>query len=436
MYRSHTLQLYILKETLKVFVLAAIAVNLVMNFAAILTFLHRLPLPMIPLIKVVCYRMPQLFPWTFPMALLLAVTLVYGRMAADNEVMAMQASGIHMLWVIMPGMLLGVALSGGLYLVNDYLMPYCRLKEFQVHSAEAANMLPEIFRSRRSLTSGKFQLSWEGAHDNVINRLRVTQRGPKGEVIMTCEAETATYRLLQTTVPGTKKTSYQLQLVGKEVSGINYPDKRFRAEQMDQTIDLTDLEPRDPGIKASSIGQLLDYLSTLRRDIPLRNRKLTEDLAAQRAKTEAKLQGLKAQKQDPGNDEEAVRRIQVQMDKLTKALDRMEKDERRLIRTNNGRLREETNDVLIKVHMRLSLAASALALVLVGMPLGILSGRSHMLKAFVLACVPVLLVYYPLFLLGQNLANTGTLSAATALWGPTVLMTGIGAGLIGYLFRR
>jgi len=440
MYCSRTLQLYILRETLKVFILAAVAVNLIMNFAAILTFLHRLPLPIIPLIKVVLLRMPQLFPWTFPMALLLAVTLIYGRMASDNEVMAMQASGIHMLWILLPGLMLGVLLSMGLFLVNDRLLPYCRVKEYQLRCTEAVNMLPEIFRSRRSFDFKKFQLTWEDARENTIFGLSVTQRNPEGVVTMRCKAESATYCLLPSVNQETQQTSYQLQLQGHNVSGETFRGTvraaTFVLEEKYLTIPLTDIEPRDPGVKAKSILELYAYLDTLKTETRQNNRELDQELKGLKDKTEEKVKRLGERLTEPGMDKEKQVRIQQQIAKLKKGLDRKQEEVDRRTKSNSENMKREKNDVLTTIHLRLSLAMSGLALVMVGIPLGILSGREHMLKAFVLACVPVVVVYYPLLLLGRNLAEARAVSEATALWGPTLLQMGIGAGLMGYLFRR
>jgi hypothetical protein len=93
-------------------------------------------------------------------------------------------------------------------------------------------------------------------------------------------------------------------------------------------------------------------------------------------------------------------------------------------------------DIWIRIHRMYSLSVSALALALVGVPLGILARQAHMLSAFLLGCLPVMLVYYPLFLLGQSMADEGKISAAAACWTPTGLLAAIGLGLLGWLFLR
>ena len=436
MHCSRTLQLYVLREILKVFLLAAVAVNLVMNFAAIITYLHKFPLPLIPLIKIVLCRMPELFPYTFPMALLLAVTLVYGRLATDNEIMAMRASGIHMAWIMLPGLAVGLLLSVTLYLVNDHLLPYCKRKEYQIHRTEAVNIVPQLFLSRKSYDFGRYQLSWENARGNTLYKLTLTQRNDKGETVMRCQAETASYRIMEVEDPETGKSTMQIELRGKTVSGIEYPDTRFKWTDITRTIPLKKLEPSEPGPKARSTSELLSDLDSLKQDTPRENRRLHSELEKVRKGIDRKIRGLRKQMREENIEEVQLRRLKKQVEKYQKQLARKRKDTEHLVKANTLKLQSETNEILMRIHLRLSLAASAFALPLLGIPLGILSGRSHMLRAFILACVPVLLFYYPLFMLGRNLAETRVLSEGVAIWSPTLLLMGIGTGFIAYLFRR
>lgn len=56
------------------------------------------------LIGYVCISM---LPALFPMSLLFAVLLTYGRLSQDSEIVAMKASGLHMAALLMPALILG-----------------------------------------------------------------------------------------------------------------------------------------------------------------------------------------------------------------------------------------------------------------------------------------------------------------------------------------
>lgn len=63
-------------------------------------------------------------PWALLVATCTASTLVYGRMAAENEVDAMRMSGIHMNRILAPAILFGILLGGTNYVLNDYVAPW------------------------------------------------------------------------------------------------------------------------------------------------------------------------------------------------------------------------------------------------------------------------------------------------------------------------
>jgi lipopolysaccharide export LptBFGC system permease protein LptF len=64
--------------------------------------------------------------WALTVASCMAATLVYGRLAAENEVQAMQVSGIHANRIMAPALLFGLGLAIVGYGLNENLLPYVR----------------------------------------------------------------------------------------------------------------------------------------------------------------------------------------------------------------------------------------------------------------------------------------------------------------------
>lgn len=97
---------------------------------------------------------------------------------------------------------------------------------------------------------------------------------------------------------------------------------------------------------------------------------------------------------------------------------------------------EDLRDIRMRIHKRLSQALSVLTFALLGIPLGIAAGRRSVMIAFGISFAIVLLVFYPLLILGQVAAEAGTLPLVPAIWGGNALTLAIGAVLTVKVLRR
>ncbi len=73
-------------------------------------------------------------------------------------------------------------------------------------------------------------------------------------------------------------------------------------------------------------------------------------------------------------------------------------------------------------HLRIAMACGSFFFVLLGAPVGILFARRDFLSAFITCFVPIIILYYPLTLLGVNMGKEGLLNATLALWSGNALL--------------
>ncbi len=74
--------------------------------------------------KIFVFGLPSVVIWTFPMSMLLASLLTFGRMSSSSEITAMKSCGISFSRIAMPAILLGIVVSIGAIAFNEYVVPW------------------------------------------------------------------------------------------------------------------------------------------------------------------------------------------------------------------------------------------------------------------------------------------------------------------------
>ncbi|HMA54991.1 MAG TPA: LptF/LptG family permease, partial [Acidobacteriota bacterium] len=88
----------------------------------------------------------------------------------------------------------------------------------------------------------------------------------------------------------------------------------------------------------------------------------------------------------------------------------------------------------VEIHKKLALPAACLVFALLGLPLGVMTGRGGRTGGFSLGLV-IILLYYALITAGEKMAMDGRLSAFLGMWGPDLILAVAGAGLFARLGR-
>ena len=117
---------YILREILTAFLIAMLVftfILLVGNLVKLVELVMSKGVDLLTVSKLFLYLMPYLLQFTIPMAILTSTVFVFGRLAADREIMAMQASGIRLFKLAFPVVVLGLLLSIVSIALSDQLLP-------------------------------------------------------------------------------------------------------------------------------------------------------------------------------------------------------------------------------------------------------------------------------------------------------------------------
>ncbi|MEX2671973.1 MAG: LptF/LptG family permease [Phycisphaeraceae bacterium] len=119
-----TLYRYILIELLKLLAITTVVLVTVISFAAAIKPMSEGLLGPAALVRFVGFSAPTMIVFALPFAAAFASTLVFIRMAADNEILACSASGFSYRSILLPPVMLGVVMTLGLFLMANYVIPY------------------------------------------------------------------------------------------------------------------------------------------------------------------------------------------------------------------------------------------------------------------------------------------------------------------------
>ncbi len=103
--------------------------------------------------QVIPFSLTFSIPWGF----LTAVLLVYGRLAADNELTSMRMAGLSLWRLSMPAIVFGIALSALCYYVNIEIAPKGKQAMADIVRRAAMNDPKSLLRPGQSITSFKNQ---------------------------------------------------------------------------------------------------------------------------------------------------------------------------------------------------------------------------------------------------------------------------------------
>src|SRR5262250_426619 len=114
----------ILWELCKVFLLSLVGITGILLMAGIIAEASQQGLGPAQILAAIPLLVPSTLPYTIPATTLFATCVVYGRLAADNEILAIKSAGINAIRVVRPGIVLGLAMSAATMGLYYRIIPY------------------------------------------------------------------------------------------------------------------------------------------------------------------------------------------------------------------------------------------------------------------------------------------------------------------------
>ena len=389
---------YILLEILKIFVVALVALTLLILMIGIGRELLRRGLGPWAVVQLLPYVLPISLQFAFPATALFSVCCVYGRMAADGEVATVKASGISPLKLLQPAIVFAALLSPAAVYVSDLAVSWGRPGVNRVVLLSIEDIAYRVLHAQHSYTSDHgFSIHVREVVGRRLIAPTVTvhnggKRGPmklsadEGQLRLDPETET-----LLLTVVNSRVESGHLR---SDIPG----ESEFRIK-LSGAISQRDVSQQSP----SEMPLRLIRSEGIRQDT--RTHVIAGEMAAHTGFSLLSSRGQEIAGPSGQSIEAALKRS-----------------------------KKRSNRLHTEPWRRWAEGFSCFFFVLVGAPLAMIAKTSDYWTTFGLCFLPTLITYYPLFIFGLEQAKDGVIPPY-GVWLGNGILCMIGIALVARVRR-
>ena len=387
---------YILDEILRVFLLSLVSLTGLMILVGVAKEVLQQGLGPAQVVQLLPYILPNALLFAVPGTILFAVSIVFGRISASNEVVAVKALGIHPMTLLWPAFLLAFLLSLTTVWLNDVAVSWGYRGIQRVVLEAVEEIVYSTLRTQKAFSSKNLSIHVEGV-----------------------EGET----LIQPTI------SFQGQNSARTIT-VTAAEAEMHTDLVKNVLTI---ECRDGVADMGSAGAF--WFREQRHEVSLEQLRKREDLS--RVPSHLAMRTLPSARRA---QVEAIRRHGEEM--AGRAAEQLLLGEFRELKAFKwSELTERISMDYYNLHRletemprRWANGFSCLCFAAIGIPMAIQLRNSDILKSFFMCFLPILIVYFPLTIFGLDRAKDGSLPAYF-VWSGNVLLALWGVWLLRRVLR-
>lgn len=392
---------YILWDVLKLFSLTAFALTLVISLGLVGQQLIMEGIGWLAVIKLLPFICLIALQFSLPATLLFSVCCVFGRISADNEIVALKSAGISPLKIIRPMVLLGLLLSIPAVWINDMAVSWGKPGMERVILRSVEEVLYNRLRTRRSYETDKgFTIHVKDVENRWLIEPTIFLFNESTGKPMTINAEKAQISI------DAENDRLVIELVNSYGEINNDQSTRFRLPGSERIAMPLTQASRSGGKSISPSQYAMNEIAKESATQMATNERRRESMAVHVAV------GLATGRFSQLNDGK-IQLLQSQVEENQKRLTRLKLEPAR----------------------RWALGFSCLFFVWMGVPMSILIRSADYAWTFGLCFVPILLIYYPIFGLALDRAKDGAWPSAS-LWLGNLSLFLLGTWLMLRVLKR
>lgn len=140
-------------------------------------------IPLVPIVKMLLYRVPAVCVLAIPVATLLGISLVVNRLEREYEITAVRGGGVSLQRIMLPFLAFGLLMTIASYALNEKVAPWANHRsENIVREIMLAKTIPLIQEDKYFRASGDyyFYVHRVNAETNVLEDVMIYERLPGG----------------------------------------------------------------------------------------------------------------------------------------------------------------------------------------------------------------------------------------------------------------
>jgi lipopolysaccharide export system permease protein len=392
-----TITRYITWELIGWLAIVLVGLTCVLVLMVVVLEASRMNLGLGPTLRLLPFSMPMALAYAAPCAMLFTVCLIYGRMSADNEVIATKALGITPTVLLWPAWILAFGLSLVGVWLTDLAFSWGAVGAQRVVIQSVEEIVYGMLRTQRSYANQRFSIIVKDVQGRKLIRPDMNIQANNDTPAFRLSAAEAELKAdLSRSVMILTMTDCEVEIAPSIRSFI--PGREIREFPL-TFFSAKDIREGNP------------------TNLPLRQ--ITSEIPAQVQRIDELERSLAAQS--------ALALVTGEFQDLSEAIWKSRRKQLSDARSRLFRLRTEP-------WRRWANGFSTLAFVLVGAPLAILLKKADVMTRFGLSFLPILLSYYPLLMGCCDRAKAGSMPPYI-VWIPNLLLFAIGFWLMKRVVR-
>ena len=363
-------------------------------------------------IKLIVFSLPAIIAIAFPFATLVGALMAVGKLSSENEILAMECSGISLKRVFLPLISIGVFFSFFSFIMNDYFLPLGSLHFTRLYK-ELIYSNPELELESNSIKLYQDSTIITGnIESHQIDNILIIDRSIENDKrVILAESGNFGNQATESGVISLTLNNVFSHVIETNSKG-NY--SYTRAEEMIYNILLKDISVslKNPGPREMSSRDVYSVIKGKQSDFDVRVKQHLNQIEMSHFRLRSAYQEVTDHISDDGFSSKA--------ELLNRNLEKYTRESEKNLEDKSLQIWK------LEFYQKMSIPFSCLPFVLLAFPLGLFTKRSGKSVGFGIGLL-ITVIYWAMLFGGREIGIRTTVSPALIMWMPNlfIFITGL-----------